>query len=663
LRSNVPSGKRRVVRFRSGDNREANDRPLNVRRVGIIHRAEQSLMKTIRAILLGAACTSFVWAAALVFFGGFRARLFGISIRSNNPDRVVVFACLALAGYFVAGGRIPRGAFQRLGAGTRAVHALITRPGVVAVALAMALAITAMAGSTRIAGGADAYGYVSQADLWLTGHLAIEQPWVAQVPWPNAEWSFSPLGYRPAEGLGSGAIVPTYSPGLPLLLAVAKLVGGQCALFAVVPLSAGLGVLVTYGIGKRLVSPWGGVIAAWLVAASPIVIGIALEPLTDVPVMTAWAISIYLLLARVGGRLSPAIVGLVAGIAILIRPNLVPLTIPLAAWYMIRRQTDGDSRLLSSALFGFGVLPAILLIAFLNDRLYGSPLLSGYAALEDLYGWSHVGPNLRRYFAWFVFAQTPVALVGLGALLLPTRRLWTAAADLRIVPILAIFVALLWGQYLLYEVYDSWGFLRFLLPSWPLIMAGVAAVLLAATDIWPAGLPQAIAGALLAALVVLIGLWTFSPIIRDKVLVGRQAAAVEAPLGQLVRRHTVENSVVLVWERSGTIRYYSGRTTLRYDYLDGNWLDRAVVWLRDRGVHVYAVLDPNHVEQCRRRFAGQAALAALDHPIFLYEPASTSLYDLTTPPPREQSLIVYDRDPGGRPPCDPPVDSTPIVLR
>ena len=427
-------------------------------------------MKAIRAVLLGAVCLAAVWSAALAIFGGFKVRVFGTAIRSNDPDRALVIACLALAGYFVAGGRIPRETVRRLrsagsgivhalvSAGSRVVHALVMRPGLVAAALALTLAITAAAGSTRIAGGADAYGYVSQADLWLAGDLVIKQPWVAEVPWPNAEWSFSPLGYRPAEPLGQWAIVPTYSPGLPLLLAGAKLLGGQCALFAVVPLLTGLGVLVTYGIGKRLVSPWGGVIAAWLVAASPIVIGIALEPLTDVPVMTVWAISIYLLLARIGGRLSPAIVGLAAGIAILIRPNLVPLSIPIGMWYVIRRQTDGDSRLLSCALFALGVLPAILLIAFLNDRLYGSPLSSGYGTLDELYAWSHVGPNLRRYFAWFMFAETPVALAGLSALLVPTRRLWTAAADLRIVPILALFVALLWGQYLAYEVYRLVGF-------------------------------------------------------------------------------------------------------------------------------------------------------------------------------------------------------------
>jgi hypothetical protein len=631
-------------------------------------------VKTIRAVLLGVVCAAAVWSAALAVFGGFKVRLFGIALRSNNPDRSLVIAGIALAAYFVAGGRIPRETARRLGsgasgvvdalvsAGSRVVHALTRRPGLVAAGIALTLTITAAAGSTRIAGGADAYGYVSQADLWIAGHLVIEQPWVAEIPWPNAEWSFSPLGYRPAEPPGQWAIVPTYSPGLPLLLAGAKLLGGQCALFAVVPLLTGLGVLVTYGIGKHLVSPWGGVIAAWLVAASPIVIGIALEPLTDVPVMTVWAISIYLLLARIGGRLSPAIVGLVAGIAILIRPNLVPLSIPIGLWYMIRRQTDGDSRVLSSALFAFGALPAILLIAFLNNRLYGSPLSSGYGTLNDLYAWSHVGPNLRRYFGWFMFAESPFALAGLAALLVPTRRLWTTAADLRIVPILALFVALLWGQYLAYEVYDSWGFLRFLLPSWPLIMSGLAAVLLAASDGWLARLPRVVAHTALALLVVLLGAWTFSAVLRDNIF-NRQAAAPEAPLGQLVRKHTVDNSVVLVWERSGTIRYYSGRTTLRYDFLDRDWLDRAVAWLRGRGVHVYAVLDPNHREQCLRRFAGQATLAALDRPVFVYDPARTALYDLTTPPPPEQSFILYDRDPGGRPPCDPPVDSTPIVLR
>src|SRR5262245_52878806 len=143
-------------------------------------------MKAIRTVLLAAACTAAAWSAALALFGGFKGRVFGILIRSNEPGRVFLIACVALAGYFIAGGRIPRQTIRRLGSGvsrlvqalnrtsSRTVQALARRPGLVAAALAFALAITAMAGSTRIAGGADAYGYVSQADLWLAGDLVIK---------------------------------------------------------------------------------------------------------------------------------------------------------------------------------------------------------------------------------------------------------------------------------------------------------------------------------------------------------------------------------------------------------------------------------------------------------------------------------------------------------
>ena len=49
----------------------------------------------------------------------------------------------------------------------------------------------------------------------------------------------------------------------------------------------------------------------------------------------------------------------------------------------------------------------------------------------------------------------------------------------RIFVVMALFVTLLWGQYSAYLEFDSPGYLRFLLPSWPLILVGLAAVLLA----------------------------------------------------------------------------------------------------------------------------------------------------------------------------------------
>ena len=60
--------------------------------------------------------------------------------------------------------------------------------------------------ATMVAGGSDSFGYISEADAWVRGSVEIPQPWIRQVPWPNADRSFSPLGYAPSQD-GRG-IVP-----------------------------------------------------------------------------------------------------------------------------------------------------------------------------------------------------------------------------------------------------------------------------------------------------------------------------------------------------------------------------------------------------------------------------------------------------------------------
>jgi hypothetical protein len=111
------------------------------------------------------------------------------------------------------------------------------------------------------------------------------------------------------------------------------------------------------------------------------------------------------------------------------------------------------------------------------------------------------------------------------------------------------------------------------------------------------------------------------------------------------------------------MRYYAGRTTLRYDILDGKWLDRAVEWLGARGVRVYAVLDARHAAELKQRFATQRTVAALDHPILVYEPAGTALFDFSEPPdPKERPIVIteaFEDQPG----CDPPLPLAPLVLR
>ena len=631
-------------------------------------------IRWLRAGLLLVACAAAIWGVWLLLFGGISTRILGLRIRSNNPERVLILAVLALAGYFLSGGRIRLGAAQRrmdplVRTAGDVFAGIARRPAPLAWGLALILTASAAAGSTRIAGGSDVYGYVSQADLWLSGSLSVPQPWVSQAPWPDPEWTFTPLGYRPALRSGEWTIVPTYSPGLPLVLATARWIAGQCALFAVVPLFAGLAVLATYGIGCRLGSCWAGVIGAALVASSPAVLVVSFETLTDVPVMSAWACSWFLLLGARGGtppareRLLAVAAGLAAGLAILIRPNLVTLAVPMGLWFFVRHVPPGRARLTPAVLFALGTLPGVLAVAWINNELYGSPATSGYGSFDEQFALARVGVNLQHYLSWFAHAQTPVAFAGLAALVVPLRWIWPGLTDRRMLGIIVAFVAILWTQYVAYLEFDSWSYLRFLLPSWPFIMVGLGAVILGATNLAAGWMPRPTRA--LSAVVATIGLcmWTLSIAGTSEVFGQRQAAAHDAPIGQLVRQHTADNSVVLAFERSGSLRYYAGRTTLRYDFLDAAWLDRAVAWLTERGVHVYAVLDPAHEAAVRRRFAGQRTLDALDRPVVLYEPNRTALFDLSTPPPPQQRLILVERDPGGRPACDPPVAWAPLILR
>ena len=617
--------------------------------------APKSIRSVARAVTLVVAVGSLLWGAWLMAFGGFDVILLGVRIRSNNPEPVFRVTMAALAAFFLAGGRVPLAPLQgviRQGACIAASH-----PGWLACLIALASMLIAVSASTRIAGGSDAYGYVSQADLWLHGNLKVPQPWVEQVPWPDAAWTFTPLGYRPAADVGDWSIVPTYSFGLPMLLAVAKLIGGQCAMFAVVPLCSGLAVLATYGLGCRLNSRMAGFAGAWLLATSPVILG-SLEPLTDVPVMAAWTIAFYFLLGT--SAISAAAAGLLVAIAILIRPNLVPLAAPMTAWFFLRRDIGRGvrGRFSHAALFAAAVLLGIGTVALINQHLYGSAVTSGYGRLQDQFAWERVLPNLRRYASWLIETQTPVALLGFVPLAFPARRLWPNAPDRRIFAVITGFVALLWGMYTAYLEFDSWGYLRFVLPSWPFIMLGLGAIAVAV-----ARLDGAIARAVALIATIALGLWTIGIALRLDVYGQRQAARHEAPIGRLVRAHTPENSVVLAFERSGSMRYYAGRTTLRYDMLDGEWLDRAVGWLGARGVRLYAVLDARQAADAKRRFATQRLAAAFDYPFLTYQPAGTSLFDLSAPPdPARRPVVITEAFPD-LPGCDPPAPMTPLVLQ
>jgi hypothetical protein len=593
------------------------------------------MRRAVANVALAIAVGAGLWTAWLVVAGGVDLTVGGRRLTSNEPLRPFVVASFAAA------------IFMWLGPGVARARSWLQAIGawaddrVFAAMMAVVVSVVGLRYATTVAGGADSYGYVSQADLWLAGDLRIEQPWMADLPWPNAKWTATPLGYRPIEREGEWAIVPTYSPGLPLLMAAAKGLFGHAGVFWVVPLTGGVLVWATSLVGRRLGSSRVGLAGAWFVATSPIVLFMLMPPMTDVPVAAAWTVAFALALRP--GRGAAFGAGLAAAAAIFIRPNLAMLAAPIGVWLAIRTRRAPAARWDLGAVVAYaaGALPGVAAIAVIYWQLYGSPLTSGYGGLGDAFGVPNIWPNLRNYVTWIAESQTVFGLVGLAAALVPLRAIWVFAADRRPLYVAASIVALVGAQYLLYLAFDVWWFVRFLLPAWPYLCLGLAAVLFL-------GVRHRRAAVALASiwLIVALGLYNVRTASKLAAFGAWEGERTYPDIAGVVRDATSDRTMVFTLIHSGALRYYGGRMTLRFDAFERDSLDEAVAWLQARGHTAYALLEPWEVPQFERHFAGQRAAADLaERAVLIYKGINTiGLYDLTRladRPPRE----VARRDP------------------
>jgi hypothetical protein len=448
-------------------------------------------------------------------------------------------------------------------------------------------------GST-VAGGADQYSYVTQAGLWRTGTLQIHQDIVRDSPWPGAPETWTPLGFRTVPG-DSTAIASVYPPGLPLLMALFQAVAGYCGAFLVVPCFAALTIWLTYQLGRQLFdAPHAGLVAAALVAASPVFLYQIMNAMSDVPVTAAWTLAVLLVVSH-----RPLLSGLVVGAAIMIRPNLAPLAGVFAVWLILTNRR-------SVFQFAAGGAPALCAVLLVNWRMYGSPLTSGYGELGQYYAWAFAPANLRRYPVWIVDTQTPLVLLAVCLFVAPHLLPPPRVAHLR--TLLGGIVGGVFLSYLFYTPFDAWWFLRFLLPMWPVIMLLTAVALNTLARRWTGRWSAAVVWAIVAA----VG-WRGVRLAIDR-------SAFDLGWGdrryvnvaRFVAEHTEPDAVIISMQHSGSIRHYAGRLTLRFDLLDRAALDRAIAFLQSARRRPYVVLDGDEVPIFRARFSGRSRLAALD---------------------------------------------------
>lgn len=562
--------------------------------------------RSIGRVWLIAGIALMLWALVIAVTGGFRIEAGPVRISSRNFTRIFLLAVLALAGAWRVGYQAQVEEWTRRHAAR--IHQLAP---VIAWASAATLLIVGILCGSRAASASDPFGYVSQSTLWQRRTLRIDYAFAARLPWPEASQTLAPLGYKVAP---DSFMVPTYAPGVPLLMAAGRIVSA-CGPFLVGLLSGAALVLFTFYLGRAVVGPAAAAAAAMLVACSPVVVFMTLLPMADVPAAAFWVGALAAATGR--ARWHPLAAGLSTGVAILIRPNLAPLAV--FPWLMtLSRGQDLRGAVIKTALFGVVSVPCALAVGWVNDHLYGSPLISGYGDLRGAFSWSNAAVNIGHYGAWWWESQGPLGLLFLVAL-------WNRRRGREFV-ILTGFALTVLLLYLFYLPFDAWRSLRFLLPAVPVFF------------LLSADAARSLARSLSTARVALVAFIAIAAShairfndLHDVTRTGADEERYVQPA--LFMDATIPPAAtVLTVHHSGSIRYYAGRLTLRWDLLDPAWLDRAVEDFHRRGIPTYLFMEYFEVQQFEERFKGQKTLAVLQStPLAVGRAGEQRLFALGSP--------------------------------
>ena len=126
-------------------------------------------------------------------------------------------------------------------------------------------------------------------------------------------------------------MAPIYPPGLPLHMALLGTLGGwRTAPFLAAPIAAIAALLLIYAIARELGLSRGlSAAGALVLAACPIFLGMAVQPMSDVPA-TAWVLAVIFFGLRARRSVGWAVAaGAALGVAVLVRPTNALAAIPL----------------------------------------------------------------------------------------------------------------------------------------------------------------------------------------------------------------------------------------------------------------------------------------------------------------------------------------------
>jgi hypothetical protein len=526
-----------------------------------------------------------VAAVLLAVSGGVRANVGGLRLSARSPWPAVILALISLGAWaFFA---------QRAGAMSRDLAAAWSfvdrRAGAFIVVVALASGVIAAMFATNSASGADASGYLSEAAMFSQQHLFVVDQLGIELHVATLDLSpTTPLGWR---SRGPGMQVPSYPPGLPLLMAIPHRIAGVGGASIVIAISAFVTVWTAGALARALAGGAAGLVASVLLAVAPVFLFQSVQPMSDVPVTAAWMLSWWLI---VRGRKEFALwAGLACGVAVLIRPNLAPLAaVPFLAILSTNRR--------SALRFALPVVVAGVFLAIVQWAWYGSPFRSGYGGVNELFALSNVRLNLSHYSGWLI-ATSPALVAAAGGF-------WILRAS-RNAQAMAVFVILVVVAYLVYAVFDDWSYLRFLLPA-----MAVAAVFVGVLCQWLlARVALAARPVLLLGLVLVLSAHGLGEArTRDTYKLADQQRRV-ADMAVAVSDRMSPSDVIVAGEQSGSMRYYTGHSIVRWEEMRAEDWDRIFATLTTLGRGSWIVLDAFEESLFRVKFGDHPA-GTLDWP-------------------------------------------------
>jgi hypothetical protein len=496
----------------------------------------------------------------------------------------------------------------------------------IAFAAAIGVAAVGFARGTYAAGGSDSSCYALMADAFAAGRLQPTSALAPQAPWPEAGKTFSPGGFVASE-TDPSASAPVCAPGFSVLLAPLVAVGSFDAIFILTPIAGALLVWLAFAAGSAIANPVAGAMAAVLVASSPPMLYQVVQPMNDVTTAALWMATFAALIRR-----RCMLAGFCCGLALLVRPNLLPLALVAMLAIGIRDWKTGIGDwglgIRNVTRFLVATVPFGVLVLWLNNGLYGSPFRTGYGHLDQLFSLSSFSVNASRYFEWLIETHTLFPLLAFAAPFVVERE---KRADVALAIGLILATCFI---YFIYTPFDDWSYLRFLLPA-------VALMIVLASAVTVHALARAFSrrpGVSVSIVVIITaGLAIFCVRTADdrlafnlKYLEQRYRSA-----GIVVRDRLPENAVVLsVWD-SGAVRFHGRKEALSWTGLDPAWLDRALSWLDGHGHIPYILVESWEEPAFRSRFGNHSGVGKLDWPpkyeidraVRIFDPKDRARYD------------------------------------